>query len=104
MQAGAVSAGLFVRRDDLGGVGWRHVGVERADREDGAGAADELRALKSAIRRPGTAADVSAVASALIAQQPKNQAAETGVGSTRPGLTAPKKTPSMPPANRSSYG
>jgi hypothetical protein len=37
-------------------------------------------------------------------EESKNQAAETGVGSTRPGLTAPKKPPSMPLANRSSYG
>jgi len=36
--------------------------------------------------------------------QPKNQAAETGATNTRPGLTAPKYTPSMPLANRSSYG
>jgi hypothetical protein len=54
-------------------------------------------------RATNTRAKVRRGLCSALAQR-KNQAAETGVGSTRPGLTAPEYTPSMPPANRSSYG
>jgi hypothetical protein len=44
LQASGVGASrLLVRHHDLGGLGWGHFGVEHADREDGADAADELR-------------------------------------------------------------